>query len=171
MAYPDTDLRNDALDPLYGGRPALEWGGGAWQWINNVIRVLEEAHLLYNRREFRCIAPVVAQMVVPGDVVAVDLTANGPLSIPSVRKVAGGDASSATVRILGVVVVGAAAGKRASVATHGIVPRLVTGFVQATGGADIAVDYATSRLKVAAGADVVIGSADPGGNVLLALES
>lgn len=169
MAYPDTDLRDDALDPLYGGRPALEWGGLAWQWINNVVRVLSEAHLLYNRREFRCIAPVTSVMLVPGDVAVVDLLDTGSQAIPQVRKATSGDAALATVRVLGVCIVGAAPGKRASLATRGIVPRTITGFATAVGGAEIAVDYATGRLKFAAGGDTVIAYADPGGNALLAL--
>lgn len=169
MGYPDTTLRDDVLDDLYGGRPALEWGGFAWQWINNVIRVLEDGHLLYNRREFRCIAPVADAMLVPGDVAVVDLATAGPQSIPKVRIAAIGDVGIPTVHVLGVVVVGASPGKRPSVAIGGIVPRNVTGFATATGGAEIAVNYTTGRLKVATGGDVVIGYADPGGNVLLAL--
>lgn len=168
MAYPDTDLKTDTPDPLYGGRPALEFGGLAWQWVANVLDFLQRAHLAYNRAPYRSIAPIVTGAVDPGDVVLVDLATGGAGSIPLVRKAAAGDETAGTSRVLGVCVSGAANGKRAVVATGGLVPRALTGFAALTAGQAVAVDYSTGRLKVAGGGDAVVAYGDVRGNVLLA---
>lgn len=169
MAYPDTLLTDDQLDPLYGGRPALEFGGLAWQWTNNVLRVLEAAHLLYNRNAFRTLAPLVQTGVAPGDVVAVVLAGSVIGGVYYARKVTTGDDAVVTTRLLGVCVVGASAGRRAVVATSGILPRVYAGFAALTAGQEMTVDYTAGRLKVADPGDPVIGYGDVQGNVLLDL--
>jgi hypothetical protein len=96
MAYPDSTLRDDTLDALYGGRPALEMGGLAWQWINNVVRVLSEAHLLYNRSAFRTLAPVTSTALAVGDVAVLALAEAGGQGAYVVRKAVAGDEGVAT---------------------------------------------------------------------------
>lgn len=169
MAYPDSTLREDVLDALYGGRPALEMGGLAWQWINNVVRVLSEGHLLYNRNAFRTLAPVTSTALAVGDVAVVALAEAGASGAYVVRKAVAGDAGVATTRVLGVCLVGAAATRRAVLATYGIVPRVSAGFASLTAAQEVAVDYPTGRLRVAVGGDVVVGYGDVQGNVLLDL--
>jgi hypothetical protein len=169
MAYPDSTLRDDTLDALYGGRPALEMGGLAWQWINNVVRVLSEAHLLYNRSAFRTLAPVTSTALAVGDVAVLALAEAGGQGAYVVRKAVAGDEGVATTRVLGVCVVGAGATRRAVLATSGVVPRVVAGFASLTAAQEVSVNYTTGRLQVAGGGDVVVGYGDVQGNVLLDL--
>jgi len=170
MGYPDTELKNDALDPPYGGRPAAEFGGLAWQFVHAVLDFLERAHLQHNRAPYRTVAAVVGSgSLALGEVAVVDLGASTVGGAYLVRKAASGDASSANVRVLGVCVVGAGVGARALLATSGLLPRTVTGFASLSAGAALAVDFTAGRLKVAGGGDPVVAYADLAGNALLRL--
>lgn len=170
-SYPDTLLRDDALDPLYGGRLGTEFGGLAFQCLWNVLRFLEEAHLAYHRQPYRTVAPAVTGAVAPGDVVVVDLSTPTAAGGYRARKAEAGDAASTTIRVLGVCIVGAAVSARAVVATTGLVPRTYTGLATAPAVAPLGVNWATGRLKLAAPGDLVVALADVNGNALLRLGS
>jgi hypothetical protein len=174
VPYPAADLENDALDPLYGGQPGSAFGAPAWEWINNVVRVLSRGHLLHNRQPFRTVAPEVTQAVQPGDVVVVRYDASGaPSGGYTARKAESGDATefaAGRARVLGVCIVGAAGGSRAVVATAGIVPRTYTGIGTAASSDYAALYFATGRLRVAVPGDtVLLGQLDTRGNLHLSL--
>lgn len=170
MPYPDTTLKDDTLDPLYGGRPATEWGALAWQWINNVVRFLGQAHLDYNRVPFRSIAATVySGSLAAGDVAVVDLGTSTAAGALLVRKARTDDLTNPLVRVLGVTVSGAGVNARARIAVGGLLPRTYTGFATLPGGAPLAVNYTAGRLKVAATGEAVIAYGDVQGNALLRL--
>lgn len=56
MAYPDTTLGTDVLDPEYGGQPANRIDGRSWRWLNAVLRFLSKAFLAYLRVAYTTIA-------------------------------------------------------------------------------------------------------------------
>lgn len=169
--YPRTTLEDDTLDAPFGGQPAAVFGAKAWTWVNNVLRLLSRAHLLHNRNPFRTLVVRVIDGVDPGHVVVIDLRGNGaPAESYACRKAATGDDglfASGVLLYLGVVIEGASAGKRAVVASAGVVPYTVTGFGVATAGTPVSVDLATARLKVAAAGETVLGMLDTRGNVVL----
>jgi hypothetical protein len=69
--YPDTTLRDDVVDPLYGGRPGAEFGSLAWTWAANVLQFLSTAFLTYLRAPYTTQVPVVQDAVAAGDVLVV----------------------------------------------------------------------------------------------------
>lgn len=167
--YPDTLLRDDQADPLYGGQAKTDFGGMAWEWVNNVLRFLGVVHLQYNRVPYRTAAFVVTgAAVAAGDVLVADLTASGVAGVYVVRRAAPGDAGAASSVVVGVAVEGAAAGRIVAAALSGILPRTLSGFAALTAAQPVAVDYTAGRLKVAGGGDPVVGYGDPNGNVALA---
>lgn len=167
MPYPDTTLRDDVVDPLYGGRPGSEFGTPAWTWAANVLQFLSTAFLTYLRAPYTTQVVVVKGAVAAGEVVVFD--AADPLAGGGyhVRRVEAGDATSTTAVLLGVCLEPAASGARARVATSGILPRTSTGLATLAAGAAVTVDFASARLRAAALGEPVLGYGDTAGNVLL----
>lgn len=165
--YPDTTLRDDVVDPLYGGRPGAEFGALAWTWCANVLQFLGTAFLTYNRAPYTTQVVVTQQAVAAGEWVVFDASSPVAGGGYRVRKVAGGDAGSSTAFLLGLALEPAAAGARVRVASGGLIPRTITGLAALAAGAPVTVDYASARLRAAAGGEVVVGYGDTAGNVLL----
>jgi len=167
--YPDTTLRDDVVDPLYGGRPGSEFGGPAWTWAANVLRFLGEAFLTYLRAPHHTLVVTMEEEVSAGDVVVFDASAALVGGAYWCRRLGPSDSGTSTVHFLGVALEPAAAGARCRVATGGILTRTTTGIASLTGGAAVTADYTTARLRAATGGEPVLGYGDTAGNVLLRL--
>lgn len=166
-SYPDTTLRDDTVDPLYGGRPGSEFGSPAWTWAANVLQFLSTAFLTYLRAPHGTQVVVCQEALAAGDGVVFDASTSLASGGYHVRRVASGDSASSTAFFLGVALEPCAAGARVRVASAGIVPRTTTGLATLTGGAPVTIDFSSARLRAAATGEPVVGYGDTAGNVLL----
>ena len=164
MAYPDTTLPSDLLDPEYGGRPATEFGGPAWRWINSVVRFLASAFLSYLRVPYSMVVVLSQSSASVGDV-AVMVVGNALANSGfDVRKVTAGLTVPA---FLGIYADGTGALLKARVITSGIVPAAITGIAAQSTPQFAGLDATAGRLRVAQAGDYVLGVIDLQGNVLL----
>jgi hypothetical protein len=164
MPFPDTTLGSDTLDPEYGGLPANKIDGRSWRWLNAVLRFLSRAYLAYLRVAYTTVAAVSQTSALPGDV-AVFVGGNFVVgSAYDVRKYVAGLTGA---RFAGVYLEGCNPAARARVITSGIVPALVAGIGAQAAVKAAGLDVATGRLRVAVVGDVVLGTIDLQGNVLL----
>jgi hypothetical protein len=164
MAYPDTSLPNDVLDPDFGGQPAKDFGGQAWQWINAVVRFLSSAYLMYARAPYSTIVVVSRTSAIAGDVaVFVAGNAHGDGSY-DVRKYVG---SLATPMFAGIYLESVSVGAKARVAPWGVIPPIVTGFAAQGSAVDAGLNISTGRLRIAQTGDTVLGKVDLQGHTLL----
>jgi hypothetical protein len=164
MAYPDTDLQSDQLDAEYGGRPIDEFGVPAWQWINAVVRFLAQAYLTYARAPYATVVAVSQSSAVAGDVAVVSQSTFVPAGGYYVAKYASGLPAK---RFYGVFLEGIGVGAKARIAAGGIIPATVTGLPSTGADAPVGIDPTTGRLRLAQTGDVIVGSVDGQGNVLL----
>lgn len=161
MTYPDTSLPG-ARDSLYGGRPASEFGQPAFKFIHSVLDFFERWFLDHTYQPRNTIVATAANAMTLGDVAVFVSGAAQPGGLYDARSYVAGLSSP---RCLGVVVVAAAAGQKAVIATHGIIDASVSGLGGATG--DVGMDATTGRLRPAQVGDVLVGQSDLNGNVFL----
>ncbi len=162
MAYPNTNLPG-AVDPPFGGRPASEFGGPAWQWLNGVVQFFQ-SWFVGNQYQPRDTVVVLSSQAAAIGAVAVFVAGN---TVPGggydVRPYV---ASLATPRLLGVYLEACSAASAARVCTRGIVPASVSGLGPGAAG-DVGLNAATGLLRRAQVGDVLVGTCDVQGNVLL----
>lgn len=163
MAYPDTDLRNDALDAEYGGQPASGFGQPAFMFIHSVLRFLSQAYLTYVRQPYKTVVAVSQSSAAAGDVAVFVAGEFVPSSGYAVRKYTSGLSSP---YIYGLYLEPVSAGSKSRVAIGGIVPPSIVN-LGTRGSADVVgLDTSTGRLRIAQTGDVVLGAIDLQGNIL-----
>lgn len=160
--YPDTTLRDEVLDPDFGGAPANVFGQLAWKWANSLLRFLGQAYLTYLRAPYTTVVAVSTDPAAAGHVAAF---ARDQASVGALPYVGPYNGARTNQVALGVYLEPASAGARARIATTGIVPASITGLGSAATSATVYLDTTTGRLTRTAGA-FVLGRADPAGNVL-----
>lgn len=164
MAYPDTTLGTDSLDPEFGGQPANNFGLPAWQWINAVARFLSQAYLAYLRVTWSGIVVQPQSAVAAGDVVVL-VAGVAPAGMPFIAQRYAASLSNAVQ--LGIAMESQSALTATRIATHGVIPPTITGLgTQATAVA-AGIDPSAGRVRVAQPGDTAIGMIDLAGNLVL----
>lgn len=173
-AYPDNQFLNDQLEPdQYGGSPTpgiFDWL--AWTWITGLVRNISKVILSNVRVSYTNSVVVVQHAVVPGDVLAIDLSQSytdptTQLKVPFVDKYSTIVSGGGIPKVIGVAVVTTSALGRCQYATGGLLPQAISGLSGQTGGTMISVNPANSRLRVWQVGDDTLGYTDPNGNILL----
>lgn len=164
MAYPDTDLRNDTLDPEYGAQPVNRMGVPAWKWINAVVRLLSQAYLTYVRVPYATVVAVSQSNASPGDVAVVQAESFVPLS--SGYYVAKYTAGAPSKRFFGIYLEGVSAGGKARIAVWGVVPPSITTLSPDGAVTYVGIDPANGRLRSAQTGDVIVGEMDLSANFI-----
>lgn len=165
MAYPNTNLPNDQMDPPFGGQNPLKFGGQAWAFINSVLQFLEAAHLLYNRRPWRSIVLKTTYAATAGQACVVDAASKSPDNTPLTGPWP--SASFNEPRLAGIYYAGASAGANAVVIESGLVPLGLHQMGQPGTPQDVGINPATGQLRVAVVGDVLIGRLLVSGDVLI----
>lgn len=164
MSYPDTTLESDVLDPEYGGQSSTGFGAPAWKWINSVVRFLSRSHLAYQRVPYQTIVVVSQTAAIAGDVATfapgLPVTGGGY----DVRKY---QASLTKPRCAGIYLEPVSAGAKARVIVAGIVPTTITGLGSQAAAIDAGLNVTTSRCRAVVTGDVILGTLDLAGNMLL----
>lgn len=164
MAYPDTNLVNDEIDPECGGQPANRWGKLARLFVDRVQRFLSQAHLDYNRQPYKTVVVTMSTAGLVGQAVVVDtlavVAASGYRTDPATGSLASTD------KFLGILLENCSNGAKAKVAFSGIVPQAVTGLPPGAPG-NASIDTTTGKLKAWVSGEVIRGTIDQQGNVVL----
>lgn len=162
--YPNTRLNDYAQDPDYGGQPAIDFGGPAWNWVNSVIQAVERylLQLVLAPRGF--VVAVSQSGAIAGDVAVFDAAAAVSGGGYPIQKYS---APSPYALFVGVYAEPVSASGTAKIITHGVVPPNVSGLAPAGAPQPVGISAATGRLRVAQTGDVVVGILDLQGNVYL----
>jgi hypothetical protein len=173
MSYPDNSFELDQLEvDQYGGAEADLFDGNAWTFITGLARSITRVVLRNVRVSWSGAVVLVQAGVAIGDVLAIDLSRDAldPITQavqPYVQRYADVVTAGGTPQVLGVCVAAAAAGKKAQIATGGVLPPSITGLSAMTGGALVSVNATTSKLQAWTAGDDALGYTSPLGSVLL----
>lgn len=173
MAYPNNSFENDQLEvDQYGGAPAGNVDSNAWTFVTGLVRSIAKVVLGNIRVSYSSSCAVVQEAVALGDVIAIDVSkdATDPTTqktIPYVGKYSTITTAGGTPKVLGVVTVAAAVQAKAQYANGGLLSPDITGLTSMTGGATLAVDATTSKLRAWAVGEDVLGYTTPGGCAFL----
>jgi hypothetical protein len=162
-AFPDTTLREDQLDPEYGGRPGNELGILNWAWLHGVVRFLSEAFLEYARVPWTTAVMISQDKATLGDVAVMRMDTFVPAYGYHAGKYSNG---STDQRFLGVFLESVSSGAKARFAIGGIIPPTITGLSSVGSPADVGVDPTNGRLRAAQPGDTIVGEMDIMGNFL-----
>lgn len=165
MAYPDTLLRVGQLDAIYGGQPANDFGGPAWDFVHAVIheasRQLLEAHWL----PYQTVRAKVSDGATAGDVVVYQLA--GPEVDYTVRKVTGVTYNADTTPWVGILAEPVSAGALGRIITAGPgVPPTITGLAAGASG-ELTFSTATGRLRLRTVGEPLVGWVNAQGYAML----
>lgn len=167
MAFPDTNLKDDAVDPQYGGNPANSWTQDDRSYVDAVLQFFGQFWVNYVRRPYVTFCPISQSDATAGEVLihrTTSVLTNGGYYTRSVKGVTIG----AGDLFAGVYLEACSAGDRVRVACGGIIPPAVTGLAaSSTAPRPLTWDTVTGKLKVAGGGDIIIGYADMQGHVFL----
>lgn len=173
--FPNNNFSNDQLDvDQFGGSPkgSTVFDTIMLLYITGLLRSVASTVLANVRVSWVNGVCTVQNGVGIGDVLAMDMSTDRidpttQVPLPPIDKYSTILANGGIPVVIGVSVMQAAAGAKCQYAAGGLVPASITGLIAMTGGALVAVDATTNKLRAWTSTDEALGQTSPRGNVAL----